>query len=318
MISIILPVYNVLPFLDKCVESVISQSYRDLEIILVDDGSTDGSGERCDYYAKQDDRIKVIHKPNGGLSDARNAGIAIAQGEYITFIDSDDYILPDYIEYLYNRITRDNADMAVCQVTFVDEHDQELSVGGVSVDKVVNGNENCMKAFLTDTAIDTPAWRKLYRTSMFSTGIHYPVGRYHEDVFTTYKLIALCETISVGSRPLYAYRQRPGSIVNSTFSPKHLDAITGNIERYTFISSRFPRLEPMAVKGILHAANICSMRIAKSKTDAQPYLSTLQPLYRKFLKSYLKSNCRTASKIFATAAWINLSLLIKIISRFTK
>ena len=318
MISIIIPVYNVLPFLDKCVDSVISQHYRDLEIILVDDGSTDGSGERCDEYSKKDNRIKVIHKKNGGLSDARNAGIDVAQGDFITFIDSDDFILPDYIEYLYNLIEKNDAAMSVCQVTFVDENDKQLSTGGVAVDKVVSGNENCMKAFLTDTAIDTPAWRKLYRTSLFSTGIRYPVGRYHEDVFTTYRLIAKCNRISIGSKPLYAYRQRTGSIVNSTFSPRHFDAIDGNLERYKFISSRFPLLEPMAVKGILHAANICSMRIAKSTTKADPYLLTLQPLYRKYLKTYLKSNCRIASKIFATLAYLNLSLLIKIISLISK
>lgn len=317
MISVIVPVYNVEAYLSRCVDSIISQSFSDLEIILVDDGSTDASGEICDGYAANDSRVKVIHKANGGLSDARNAGIGIANGEYITFIDSDDFILPEYFSYLHKLIADANADMAVCQFIAVDENDRRLSSGGVEVDKTIKGNENCMAAFLADTAIDTTAWRKLYRTSLFTdSGIRYPVGRYHEDAFTTYLIIALCDTIAIGSQPLYAYRQRSGSIVNSYFSPKHFDLVQASLERYEFISKRYPKLSPSAANGIIYAANICAMRMAWAKADSTPYLPVLKPIYRQHLRSYMRSNSRTASKIFAIAARVNLRMLIATLRQF--
>ena len=120
MISVIVPVYNVEAYLDRCVASITSQDFNNLEIILVDDGSTDASAKMCDAYAAADTRIKVIHKQNGGLSDARNAGIDIAHGEYIAFIDSDDFILPGYFSYLHRLITQADADIAVCQLLSVD------------------------------------------------------------------------------------------------------------------------------------------------------------------------------------------------------
>lgn len=318
MISVIVPVYNVLEYLDRCISSIVCQSYENLEIILVDDGSTDGSGDICDSWGRRDPRIKVIHKVNGGLSDARNAGIDVASGEYISFIDSDDFVLKDYFQYLYDLIVSVNADMSVCQVINVDESDKTIHEPGLTVDKVIRGNTQCMDAFLSDASIDTTAWRKLYRKSLFSdSAIRYPVGRYHEDVFTTYKLVARCEVIIVGHRGLYAYRQRVGSIINSTFSPKHFDAVYGNIERYEFISNRYPELKSKASRGLIHSANICSMRMGMAKVSPEPYLPTMDLIYKTHLTSYLRSTARPASKIFAIAARINLRLLISAISKLS-
>ena len=241
LVSVVVPVYNVENYIGYCIKSIINQSYKDLDIILIDDGSTDTSGQICDEWAKSDDRISVIHKTNGGLSDARNVGIDIATGEYITFIDSDDYILPTFIEYLYNLISKNNADISVCQLINVDESNSVISSGGEPLDKIVRGNSDCMKEYLSSASIDTVAWRKLYKKELFKPDIRYPVGKYHEDVWTTYKLIAQCKTIAIGSNALYAYRQRTGSIVNSSFSPKHLDSVYGAIERQKFID-RYRRM----------------------------------------------------------------------------
>lgn len=316
LISIIIPVYNVEKFIGYCVDSVINQSYTNIEILLIDDGSTDSSDILCDEYARTDNRIKVIHKTNGGLSDARNVGIGIATGKYISFIDSDDYILPTYIEYLFNLISKSNADISVCQLINVDESNNVLSIGGDPVDKIVNGNIDCMKEYLSESSIDTVAWRKLYKKDLFKSDIRYPVGKYHEDVWTTYKLIAQCNTIAIGSSALYAYRQRTGSIVNSSFSPKHLDSVYGALERQKFIEINYPDFSSLSSVGIIYAANICLMRIIKSKSkNIKSYIDFLQPLYRHYLGSYLRSNVRYASKIFALSASISVSVFANILKR---
>lgn len=317
MVSIIVPVYNVYEWLKQCIQSLVTQTYNAIEIILVDDGSTDKSGILCDEWALKDNRIRVIHKNNGGLSDARNVGLEMAKGEYITFIDSDDYVLPTFIEYLYDLISINNADMSVCQLISVDENNNILSKGGNSIDKVVKGNYNCMKEYLSGTAIDTVAWRKLYKKDLFKSGIRYPVGKYHEDVWTTYRLISQCNTIAIGSKALYAYRQRNGSIVNSSFSPKHMDAVYGAIQRQEFIDKKYPNLKDLSAVGIVYASNICIMKMAKAHTNnIESYLNYLQPLYRKYLKTYLKSDVRFASKLFAFFSSCNLNVftfILKII-----
>lgn len=316
LISVVVPVYNVENFIDKCIDSIEQQSYQNLDIILIDDGSTDNSGKICDEWASRDKRIKVIHKENGGLSDARNVGIEIAKGKYVTFIDSDDYILPGFIKYLYDLIENNNADISVCQLINVDENNFELSKGGNQIDIVVEGNQECMKEYLSGNAIDTVAWRKLYRSALFKSGIRYPIGKYHEDVWTTYKLIASCDTIAIGSKALYAYRQRNGSIVNSSFSPKHMDAVYGAIERQKFIEKYYPKLKNLSSTGIIYASNICVMKMSKAKAkDIKSYLKLMQPLYRKYLYSYLRSNVRTASKLFALFASCNLILFTNILKK---
>lgn len=316
LISIIIPVYNVEKYIKDCVNSILKQTYTNLEIILIDDGSTDTSGQICDDYACKDSRINVIHKANGGLSEARNVGIDIAKGEYITFIDSDDYVFPSFIEYLHDLISRNNADISVCQPINVDEYNKALSKGGEQIDKVVKGNYDCMEEYLSGNAIDTVAWRKLYKSDLFKSGVRYPIGKYHEDVWTTYKLIAQCNTISIGSKALYAYRQRTGSIVNSSFLPKHLDSVFGAIQRQDFIEENYPNLMYLSSIGIIYASNICVMKMAKThEKNIGSYLSFLQPLYRKYLKTYLKANVKVVSKLFALFASCNLNVFTFILKK---
>ena len=166
LISIVIPVYKVEKYLERCILSIINQNYSNLEIILVDDGSPDDCGLICDNWAKIDNRIRVIHKENGGLSDARNAGIKIATGEFITFIDSDDYVLDNYIEYLLELIFKYNADIAICNFhQLFEETNRKVFVGG-KVEKIFN-SEEAIETMLYDRDFYTCAWGKLYRKSFF-------------------------------------------------------------------------------------------------------------------------------------------------------
>lgn len=319
-ISVIVPIYNVEKFLDKCISSIVTQTYKNLDILLIDDGSTDNSGNKCDEWAKKDSRIRVIHKENGGLSDARNAGIDVATGSFIAFIDSDDFIYPGYFDYLYNLISCSNADMAVCQVVGVDENDKKIGIGGVAVNRTINGNVECMRAFLDSNAIDTTAWRKLYRTSLFKeSGIRYPKGRYHEDVYTTYRIVALCECIVIGAKPLYAYRQRTGSIVKSSFSPKHMDAIWGNLERQRFIEKHYPHLKELSTKRLLYANNTILYRlISDPNINTSRYIGIIKKVYRKYWKNYMRSNASVSRKLFVTLMTVNAKLGSKILQFIIK
>lgn len=215
LISVIVPIYNVEIYLQKCINTVINQSYTNLEIILVDDGSTDYSGKLCDEVAKKDNRIVVIHKKNGGLSDARNAGLDIAKGRYISFIDSDDYIALDYIEKLYSSINKTKADVAICSFSYVDENDS-LIVKSKAIEKntVLSGREVLYRAMMPRGVEYVVAWNKLYKREIFDN-LRYDKGRIHEDEFINYKLFWKCNRVVVLCDRLYFYRQRQGSIQNT-------------------------------------------------------------------------------------------------------
>lgn len=236
-ISIIVPVYKVEKYVEKCILSIISQTYKDLEIILVDDGSPDNCGRICDEYAEKDSRIRVIHKENGGLSDARNAGIDVAAGEYIMFVDSDDYITGNMVEILYNRIQSDNSDMALCSYEWVDESGNAIAE---RIDESVIKNEcitsrEALEKLCSDKGwYYVTAWAKLYKKSLFSN-IRFPKGRLHEDEFTTYKIIAKCNKISCVEDLMYKYVQRNASIMSSMSIERQLDAAEAFSERTEFL-----------------------------------------------------------------------------------
>lgn len=219
LISIIVPIYNVEEFLPNCINSILKQKYSNLEIILVDDGSPDHCGNICDEYAQKDSRIRVIHKENGGLSDARNAGIRIATGRYFTFIDSDDYISEDYVSYLYSLLIQYHADISVCDLfktSSMSETEQR------DADTVYEyGVDEALEAMLYAKVFSTSADAKLYKRELFE-GVEYPVGKYMEDLFTTYRLICKSSKIVCGKRVCYYYLHREGSILHSSFSEKHL------------------------------------------------------------------------------------------------
>lgn len=315
LISIIVPVFNVEEYLEDCLNSIINQSYNELEIILVDDGSTDKSGLICDEYANHDSRIKVIHKRNGGMSDARNIGIDCATGKFLTFIDSDDYISHDYCSYLYNLLIENNADLSICNFAYVDQSRKLIANGRKPHDRIIKGNEACVGSYFNkDLYIGSAVWGKLYRSELLNSGIRFPKGKYHEDVYFSYKIIALCNKIAIGGATHYLYRQRTGSIMSTlTFSPKYMDAISANIEMHDFISNKYPEFEPESVKSIMFAAFMVAIRMSKSKEVGIDVTNELQSVYRRYLKLYLKGDSKIINKCFAIMASINLSWVISVV-----
>lgn len=241
LISVIIPVYNVERYLTKCIDSVIKQTYTNLEILLINDGSTDNSPKICEEYKNKDRRIKVIHKQNGGLSDARNVGIENAQGKYITFIDSDDDIEVDYIKYLYNLIEKYNTHMSIAAYTVVSK-DKKINIGqGYEEEKVLD-EKKCLERLLCEQGLSVSACAKLYEKSLFEN-IKFPKGKLCEDNGTTYKLIMKCNKIAYGSKSVYNYYKRENSIMTSTFNMKKLDLIELTDKMCDDIESKYPELK---------------------------------------------------------------------------
>ena len=239
LISIIIPVYKVEIYLEKCIQSVINQTYENLQIILVDDGSPDNCGKICDEYAQKDHRIEVIHKSNGGLSDARNKGLEIAKGEYIGFIDSDDYIESDMYEVLYNLLKQYNADVSICNFYTV-------SQGKIAIKNAENGIKEynrieILKEVLLDNNIQSYAWNKLYKKELFDE-IKYPVGKKYEDIGTTFYLLEKCNKVVVTGKPEYYYINRQDSIVNNVTETTITDYIELIMQRYDYIEENIKEL----------------------------------------------------------------------------
>ena len=221
LVSVIIPIYNVESYLERCVDSILSQTYRNLEVILVDDGSTDCCGEMCDCFAEKDDRIRVIHKKNGGLSDARNVALDICTGEYISFVDSDDYVSSDFIETLYHAIQKHKTKLAICGIMKFD------GFGKFTVDYAPsNVEESVSGSKMAETVWRPAAWNKLYHRSLFQ-GIRYPVGKLYEDLFIYHDILAQVDSIAFTGKISYYYFDRQDSIMNKKYDIRNADLIEG-------------------------------------------------------------------------------------------
>lgn len=233
LISIIVPVYKVEPYLRECIDSILAQTYRDFELILVDDGSPDRCGAICDEYAAQDSRIRVVHQENGGLSAARNTGLEIAAGDYITFVDSDDVVHPEYLSFLFEILCKTGADISICRFLRYSGETPAAEPCEIAISAVMTGRESCYALYGDEAVVYTTAWGKLYRRKLFE-GVRYPVGRIHEDEATTYKLLYQANKVAVLENELYLYRQNLDSIMNTRFSEKRYHALTAFEERIAF------------------------------------------------------------------------------------
>lgn len=229
-ISVIVPVYKVEAYLDRCVKSILAQTFEDFELILVEDGSPDNCGAMCDAWAEKDSRIKVIHKENGGLSDARNAGFEVSAGEWITFIDSDDYVHPAMLQALLEAAESYGTDISACG--FCPVHGQALVLL-----EDPQGKRLSPRVFYREYVYATMAWAKLYARGCFDT-IRYPKGKLHEDEYVTYRILFGCESIAVVDTPLYGYFQNGQSIMRSRWNPKRLDALPAFEEQISFFAQR--------------------------------------------------------------------------------
>lgn len=244
LISVIVPIYNVEPYLHKCVDSILNQTYKNIEIILVDDGSTDSCGEICDSIANKDKRIIVIHKENGGLSDARNAGIEILKGKYVTFIDSDDWVEPTYVEQLYKLIAENDADLAVCDFYCIDSENHIYNSPSTDGEVFVWNREEAVSMLLSGNKMSTSAWAKLYKSKYFvEKEIRYPKGKLYEDIPVTYKILLEADKIVFGNYALYNYFIRQQSISNTGFTPRRMHAIENLESVLPQVLQQFPQLE---------------------------------------------------------------------------
>lgn len=222
LITVIVPIYNVEKFLDKCINSILEQTYKNLEIILINDGSTDQSLKICEKYACLDKRIKIINKNNGGLSDACNTGIEISKGKYIVFVDPDDSFESDMIEYLYKLLKRNNCDLATCNY-FVTVKGNKRIEFQTQKDMLFN-NHNAIQQMLYSNGIETSRWAKLFKKELFK-GIKFPKGKNYEDIAAVYKLFLNSTNIVSGCKVKYNYEIRENSITTTEFNESKFDLI---------------------------------------------------------------------------------------------
>lgn len=239
LISVIIPIYKVEKYLKQCIDSILNQTYKHIEIILVDDGSPDKCGKICDEYANKDNRIRVIHKSNGGLSDARNCGIKIARGDYIIFVDSDDYINEEMCEKLLFYAITYKVDIVSCNFSYV--YNNQLKENNMSINEKIffDSGRNILKKYFFDYSVDlNVVWNKIYKKELFfiSEKIFFPKGKYYEDNFTVYKLYNKAKKVILLNEVLYYYVKREDAIT-SKFTLKHLNDSLEYIKDYYIYSN---------------------------------------------------------------------------------
>ena len=234
LISVIVPIYNVEKYLKRCIDSIINQTYKNLEIILVDDGSLDNCSKICDEYSKKDKRIRVIHKANGGLSDARNTGLDQAKGKYICFIDSDDYIDINMIKELYTNLVKTKSDISICDFVSFDEKTEKYNSYSNSIFIVKDSKYDLM--FNEYRLVTTVQWNKLFKREIFDN-LRFKYGKIHEDEFIICYELEKANKISFLLKPYYHYYQRVNSITGK-FSINNFDAIDAIISQIVFFRER--------------------------------------------------------------------------------
>lgn len=253
LISIIIPAYNIKRYLSECLDSIIMQTYTNIEIILIDDGSTDGTADICDQYADKDNRITVIHQNNIGSAASRNVGIDFFTGEYVTFIDGDDILSRRFIERLFIAIRDRNADIAECNAYYLNNNN--VIEYNTDVSAMYETNHSIMEAYLKDYLIKTVIWNKLYKKSIIK-GTKFVPGKFIDDEFFSYKVLAKAKRLVHIDEYLYYYRQHADSIMGQSrkYSLKNLDALEGCATRALFVKEHYPDLY---VYELLNMTNAC-------------------------------------------------------------
>lgn len=321
LVSIIVPVYNVEKYINKCIDSIINQTYSNLEIILIDDGSPDQCGEICDKYAVLDKRIKVIHKSNGGLSDARNMGLDAATGDYIVFIDSDDYVDLNMISVLHKRIIESKADMVICNYLKVNEEGliiEEKKENIPDFDKVYTGIDILDCVIQYGGSCFVTVWNRMYKKELWQN-IRFPVGKQHEDEYVLHEICLNCDKVSGINTPLYFYRQRNDSIMNMKYNVRRLDAIEAlfmranalyNMKEYNLANEFYI----WAATGLGEAYN----KLDRKQKINKLKLNYLLKLYRKNCFQFIKVAPSGKYILKYMFHYINPYYALKIIDRLSK
>lgn len=251
LISVIIPIYNKEKYLECCLESVISQTYKKLEIVLVDDGSTDDSQKICEQYAKEDLRIKVFHKSNGGVSEARNFGIEHSKGQYITFVDSDDKVTEDYVEFLWKLIENGKYNMSVCSLYIYFGSNNHIVAQGNGQREILSSKQ-CIERMCYDNEVVACVCAKMMHRDLFHN-IKFPIGKLFEDIGTSYRLFEENMEIACGFSPKYYYCIRPNSIVTSSFNMKKLDMLEMTDQMAAYVNEKYPDLKVATIRRQVYA-----------------------------------------------------------------
>jgi glycosyltransferase involved in cell wall biosynthesis len=307
-ISIIVPIYKVESYLRQCIDSIITQIYTNLEIILVNDGSPDNCGAICDEYAKKDKRIKVLHKKNGGVSSARNAGLNVASGEYLAFVDSDDWIESDMVEVLYQAIKISNADISCCNYYLA--YTNSNKVLNDTNETLIFNREQAIKQTLLNKYIFCSVWGKLFKKNLFDT-VRFPLSiSYGEDAAVMIDILSVIEHVASINIPKYYYRQRKGSLIHITYNSKIIEVLDTAKKLLKIAEYNYPNILKFAEAGLLRTnLDVLSRMIFNKYYTCMPeYIKILSEL-RKNFRFMIKSEVLSRNeKIKIIAVKINIRL----------
>lgn len=310
-ISVIVPVYNDAAYISKCLDSILSQTLRSIEVIVVNDGATDNSGEICDNYARKNNKVKVIHQAKQGVSVARNTGLSYAQGEFIGFVDADDYIQKNMYETLYVASRNTGSDISVCKLGR--EIDGKLVTNDDKFYSLELNNKEAMKEMFKGILYRFSLCNKLFKRKVFE-GINFPVGRIHEDLSTTYKLFAKAEKVIYLNFIGYVYVRQEKSILTTPYYEKRLDAFIGWDEILSFIKQKYVGLFDTVNSCFIYSCLDHIYLILNQVEDKRyVYLIEIQSITRLYYRDILKNpflSFRTKSIITTLNYNINLFILI--------
>lgn len=312
LISVIVPIYNVQPYLNRCIDSLLNQTHKNLDIILVNDGSTDCCGEICDEYVKKDTRVKVIHKKNGGLSSARNAGLKLATGDYIGFVDSDDYIENDMYENLIEACLSNKCQVSSILAERVDQH------GNIKDSVVLNNNEMFMpvKEYLKDILLhigSVSVCTKLFNKSILE-GVLFDESKRNEDLLFMLEIIERISGIQNSNQIGYYYTIREGSISNQGFSKTIIDMVDNSIYTLNFVKEKHPNLSREAYRFLLFQHMVYILMIPRSEMNKRNnhYINTIKNIRKHYMSNIFNPYLKTREKLILAVMVINPSAIKKI------
>ena len=308
LISVIIPVYNVRPYLERCFQSVTNQSYHNLEIILVDDGSTDGSSELCDELAARDHRARVIHKQNGGSGSAKNAGINEAAGEYISLVDSDDWITADMYYYMLQILQKTGAQIAVCGIQKVNEYEEISYYNDDLEERVILNTEQALYELPRNEKITNSMCNKLFQANILK-GLKMNETVSYDDVSFVPQCIARARTIAYTAEPYYCYFEREGSISKSSFTVKEFDRVTADRMRLEFYHKEFPQCEESAAIAFI---GTCLKVYYESRQSVEPEARENRSLLRRELRETINKykglpftrKQKAKARLFLMSPWL--------------
>lgn len=308
-LSVIVPVYNVEKYLPQCLDSLIHQTLKEIEIILVNDGSTDNSEAICQDYAEKDNRIIVYSKTNGGLSDARNYGLQHASSKIVGFVDSDDYIDLDMFQVLLELKDKTNSEIVVGGVKMATNDGEVYMVREVETEVALNRHD-AMEELLKSKRITNSVCNKIFDILLFEQ-IEFPVGKLYEDEYVTYKLFDRAETIAMTNQVFYYYRSSPNSITHKAFSEREFDRIYASEIKVDYIQQAYPDLVEYAQRYLVYD---CVMALSKMTEYKKSYDKLTRDNIRKYLKCFLQGDYSKGTKAFALVASVSPSLAVKLYS----